>query len=52
MGERDEFFPVFEEDDRLLESKGVSVTRKLYAGAHEWQVWRECARDFLPLLFQ
>lgn len=23
MGERDEFFPVFLEDDRLLESKGV-----------------------------
>lgn len=52
MGKRDEFFPVFEEDDQLLERKGVHVMRKLYAGAHEWQVWRECARDFLPLLFR
>ena len=52
MGERDEFFSVFEEDDRLLASKGVQVMRKVYAGKHEWQVWRECARDFLPLLFQ
>lgn len=52
MGERDEFFSVFEEDDRLLASKGVQVMRKVYDGKHEWQVWRECARDFLPLLFQ
>ena len=52
MGERDEFFSVFEEDDRLLASKGVQVMRKVYAGKHEWQVLRECARDFLPLLFQ
>lgn len=48
MGERDEFFSVFEEDDRLLASKGVQVMRKVYDGKHEWQVWRECARDFLP----
>lgn len=52
MGDRDEFFSVFEEDDRLLASKGVQVMRKVYDGKHEWQVWRECARDFLPLLFQ
>ena len=52
MGERDEFFSVFEVDDRLLASKGVQVMRKVYDGKHEWQVWRECARDFLPLLFQ
>ena len=45
-------FSVFEEDDRLLASKGVQVMRKVYDGKHEWQVWRECARDFLPLLFQ
>lgn len=52
MGEGDEFFPRFLEDDAIVEAKGVGMTRKLYQGGHDWQVWRQCLRDFLPLLFK
>ena len=52
MGEEDQFFKWFAEDDAILEEKGVSVTRRLYPGGHGWQVWRQCLRDFLPLIFK
>jgi len=52
MGEGDEFFSRFLEDDAIVAEKGVKVTRKLYQGGHDWQVWRQCLRDFLPLLFK
>lgn len=52
MGDQDTFFSYFEEDDEILKSKGVTVTRRLYQGGHGWQVWRQCLRDFLPLLFR
>ena len=53
MGTGDEFFHVFLEDDAILEQKGIhSIDRRTYDGKHEWQVWRKCLRDFLPLLFQ
>ena len=52
MGDKDQFFSWFEEDDAIIKRKGVSVTRRLYQGGHGWQVWRECLRDFLPLLFE
>lgn len=52
IGEGDEFFPRFAEDDGIVAEKGVVMTRKLYQGGHDWQVWRQCLRDFLPLLFQ
>lgn len=53
MGKSDPFFPEFERDDALLAEKGVrSASRRLYEGGHDWQVWRQCLRDFLPLLFE
>lgn len=52
MGDQDPFFPYFEEDDEIIRRKGVTITRRLYQGAHGWQVWRMCLRDFLPLLFE
>ena len=52
MGEDDQFFKWFAEDDAILEEKGVRVTRRLYPGGHGWQVWRHCLRDFLPMLFK
>ena len=52
MGEDDPFFKWFAEDDKILEEKGVQVTRRLYSGGHGWQVWRHCLRDFLPMLFK
>jgi enterochelin esterase-like enzyme len=52
MGEDDQFFKWFAEDDAILEEKGVNVTRRLYPGGHGWQVWRHCLQDFLPLIFK
>lgn len=52
MGETDQFFHIFQEDDQILADKGVDSDRRVYRGPHVWQVWRECARDFLPLLFR
>lgn len=52
MGEDDQFFKWFAEDDVILQNKGIQVTRKLYPGGHGWQVWRHCLRDFLPLIFR
>ena len=52
MGEADQFFKWFAEDDVILEEKGVKVTRRLYPGGHGWQVWRHCLRDFLPMIFK
>lgn len=52
MGEQDEYFHVFLEEDRLLEEKGVSCVRKTYSGAHEWKVWQRCLYDYLQLIFK
>lgn len=54
MGDKDIFFDRFEEDDALIEEKGVgaSMIRRVYPGKHAWQVWRYCLRDFVPLLFK
>ena len=53
MGEEDEYLKEFLLDDEILKEKQVdSFERKLYPGAHEWQVWRKCLRDFLPKLFR
>lgn len=53
MGKGDIYFKTFEEDDAILAEKGVtSFLRVLYEGGHDWQVWRQCLRDFLPLLFR
>lgn len=52
MGETDQFLNTFLEDDEILKEKGVESLRVMYPGAHVWQVWRECARDFCPLLFR
>lgn len=53
IGKADGFFRTFAEDDEILREKGVTTPiRVLYEGAHDWQVWRQCLRDFLPLLFR
>ncbi len=51
MGTGDQFFETFLEDDRMLEEKGVSVTRATFPGGHDWGVWRRCIHDFLPRIF-
>ena len=52
MGKADPFWPVFEKDDRFCEEYGIRCVRKVYDGAHTWNVWRSCIKDFLPLLFR
>lgn len=51
MGKDDPFWPVFEKDDRFCEEHGIRCVRKVYDGAHTWNVWRKCIEDFLPMLF-
>ncbi|HJC22514.1 MAG TPA: barstar family protein [Candidatus Eisenbergiella merdavium] len=51
MGRQDEFWKHFEEDDAFCEENGLSCVRREYEGGHDWNVWRKCIRDFLPMLF-
>lgn len=52
MGNEDIFWEMFEKDDALLKEKGIECNRKVYQGGHEWNVWRQCIRDFSKLLFK
>ena len=52
MGDKDPFFDYFLSDDTLLEEKNIEHIRKIYSGTHDWNVWRMCIRDFLPLIFK
>lgn len=35
-----------------LAAEGYHIVVKTYPGYHEWDVWRKCAFDMLPLLFR
>ena len=52
MGTEDQFFSNFEADDAFLEGRELNIIRKTFPGGHEWDVWRKCIHDFLPLLFR
>lgn len=52
IGKSDPFLDYFTEDEKLLEEKGVSCVKKMYEGAHDWNVWRRCIRDFAQLIFK
>ena len=52
MGRQDEFWDRFAEDDAFCEENKIPCIRREYEGGHDWNVWRQCIRDFLPLLFQ
>ena len=41
----------FERLDGLCEEAGIRQVRQIYHGAHDWNVWRRCLRDFAKLLF-
>lgn len=51
MGNRDRFFNSFMQEDQLCEDYGIRQVRRVYEGAHDWNVWRRCAYEFLQLLF-
>ncbi|GET88173.1 endo-1,4-beta-xylanase z precursor-like protein [Leishmania tarentolae] len=40
-----------EADDALLAELSVTCKRRIYAGLHSWQVWRQAAVAFLSMLF-
>lgn len=52
IGEDDIFLEKFLQDDHLCERYGISGIRKLYKGAHDWNVWRRCIYDFAQLIFK
>lgn len=52
MGKDDRFWERFEKDDRFCGQYGINCVRKVYEGAHTWNVWRQCIEDFLPMLFR
>lgn len=51
MGREDVFFSYFMEEDEICEKCGLKQVRRVYEGGHDWNVWRQCALEFLPLLF-
>lgn len=51
MGDKDPFFDAFRQDSEICREKNIHCIEKIYDGYHLWKVWRECVRDFLPLLF-
>lgn len=52
IGEEDPYRDYFIADDKMLQEKGISQIRKIYKGIHDWNVWRQCIRDFAQLIFQ
>jgi enterochelin esterase family protein len=52
IGDRDPFLDRFLDDDERCNRAGIRQIRKIYSGSHDWNVWRECIRDFAMLIFQ
>lgn len=52
IGDKDIYKEVFDRDEDILSNAGITQTRKIYKGLHEWKVWRKCFVDFVSLLFQ
>lgn len=58
IGKDDIFMDDFISDGKLLEKHGLSPKKwdkhieQFYPGSHEWNVWRQCARDFLMRIFR
>lgn len=52
MGREDVFFSYFMEEDEMCEESGLKQVRRVYEGGHDWNVWRQCALEFLPRLFE
>lgn len=58
MGDRDHLDAQFKRESAMLKDKGLSPSEWLahreviYAGGHDWNVWRPCVRDFLSLVFK
>ena len=36
----------------MLEARHIAHTRRIYHGIHDWNVWRQCIRDFAQMIFR
>ena len=52
IGDEDPYKHFFDADDRMLEEYGISHIRRIYNGVHDWNVWRQCIRDFAQMIFR
>lgn len=52
IGDDNTYRAAFEADNALLAELGAACERRIYAGSHSWQVWRQAAADFPPMLFK
>lgn len=52
IGDDDPFLAYFKEDDERCEKAGIRQERRIYKGTHDWNVWRQCIRDFSQLIFR
>lgn len=52
MGNQDVFFRSFMEEDQICEDYHLHQVRRVYEGAHDWNVWRKCACEFLEMIFR
>jgi enterochelin esterase-like enzyme len=51
-GTSDEYYSYFNRFEGELTAAGINHVKKLFSGAHQWQVWRKCIYEFAPLLFK
>lgn len=52
IGDEDPYRHYFDADDKMLEEHGIKSTRRIYKGIHDWNVWRQCIRDFAQMIFR
>lgn len=52
IGDEDPFWTYFKGDDERCEKAGIRQERRIYKGTHDWNVWRQCIRDFSQLIFR
>ena len=52
IGDEDPYKNYFDEDDQMLEARHIAHTRRIYHGIHDWNVWRQCIRDFAQMIFR
>ncbi|MDR0974800.1 MAG: hypothetical protein LBL80_03800 [Ruminococcus sp.] len=58
MGDEDDFIGQFNDECKMLREKGLAPgdweahKEVIYQGHHDWNVWRQSARDFLELVFK
>ena len=52
MGDQETSIPLFAEEHKMLDAKGINYVEKIYKGEHEWRVWRNALHDFMQLVFK